>query len=347
MKKYRLAIIGLGRMASTIDQEIINYPPVKLPYSIASSCQEIDRIELVAGADILSEKRSAFSSKWGVRALYQDYIEMITQEEPDIVAICTKGELHAEMAVQVAESGVKMIYLEKAIACSMDEADKVLEACRKNDVFLNTGVLRRFDSRYQIAKKWIDQGGIGDLQYGVHYAATSLLHGHIHAIDTLMYLMGDPRAIRVRGDLRPHGLLIEDNRLDSDPSSTYQIVFENGLEATTIPVGNWDFEVFGAEGTIKSSNNGMNWQLHQKTQITDRYTPFLDVEYPDPVHHSATVFCLEDLIDALETGRQTLGDIGIAHHATEICLAVAESHQQGGHWIDLPLKNRSLYIYHV
>ena len=116
MKKYRLAIIGLGRMASTIDQEIINYPPVKLPYSIASSCQEIDRIELVAGADILSEKRSAFSSKWGVRALYQDYLEMITQEKPDIVAICTKGELHAEMAVQVAESGVKMIYLEEAIA---------------------------------------------------------------------------------------------------------------------------------------------------------------------------------------------------------------------------------------
>ena len=347
MKKYRLAIIGLGRMASTIDQEVVNYPPVKLPYSISSSCQEIDRIELVAGADVLLEKRSAFSNKWGVDAIYQDYLEMIVQEEPDIVAICTKGELHAEMAVRVAESGVKMIYLEKAIACSMVEADRVLEACQKNGVFLNTGVLRRFDSRYQIAKERIDQGEIGDLQYGVHYAATSLLHGHIHAVDTLMYLMGDPQAIRVRGDLRSGGLLIEENRLDSDPSATYQIVFENGLEATTIPVGNWDFEIFGTKGCIKSCNNGMNWQLQQKTQVTNRYTPFLNVDYSDPVHHSATVACLEDLVDAFETGRQTLGDITIAHHATEICLAVAESHQQGGIWIDLPLVNRSLYIYHV
>ena len=347
MKKYRLAIVGLGRMASTIDQEVTNYPPVKLPYSIAASCQKVDRIELVAGADVLSEKRSAFSNEWGIHALYQDYLEMIEQEEPDIVAICTKGELHAEMAVQVAESGVKMIYLEKAIACSMNEADAVLEACQKNGVFLNTGVLRRFDSRYQQAKRWIDQGEIGDLRFGVHYAATNLLHGHIHSIDTLMYLMGDSWATRVRGDLRPHSLLIEHNRLGSDPGATYQIVFENGLEATTIPVGNWDFEIFGTGGAIKSSNNGMNWQLQQKTQVTDRYTPFLDVEYPDPVHHSATVFCLEDLIDALETGRQTLGDIGIAHHATEVCLAIAESHQQGGSWIDLPLTNRSLYIYHV
>ena len=91
----------------------------------------------------------------------------------------------------------------------------------------------------------------------------------------------------------------------------------------------------------------MNWQLQQKTQVTNRYTPFLNVGYSDPVHHSATVACLEDLVDAFETGRQTLGDITIAHHATEICLAVAESHQQGGIWIDLPLANRSLYIYHV
>ena len=75
MKKYRLAIVGLGRMASTIDQEVINYPPVKLPYSVAASCQETDRIELVAGADILLEKRSAFSNKWGIHALYQDYLK--------------------------------------------------------------------------------------------------------------------------------------------------------------------------------------------------------------------------------------------------------------------------------
>ena len=129
MKKYRVAIIGLGRMASTIDGEVKDYSAITLPYSIAASCQAIDKAELVAGADILPEKREAFQQRWGVTALYEDYLEMIAQEEPDLVAVCTRGELHAEMAVRVAEAGVPMLYLEKAMACSMKEADAVLRAC--------------------------------------------------------------------------------------------------------------------------------------------------------------------------------------------------------------------------
>ena len=56
MQKYRVAIVGLGRMASTIDDEVRDYSAITLPYSIAASCQEIDKIDLVAGADILPEK---------------------------------------------------------------------------------------------------------------------------------------------------------------------------------------------------------------------------------------------------------------------------------------------------
>ena len=161
MKTYRAAIVGLGRMGSTIDQEVIDYPPITLPYSIAAACEKVDRLELVAGADLLAEKREAFQERWGVTALYENYLEMIAKETPDVVAICTKGDIHAEMAIRVAEAGVPMIYLEKAMACSMLEADAVLKACRENGVRLNTGVLRRFDSRYRQAKQWIEGGEIG------------------------------------------------------------------------------------------------------------------------------------------------------------------------------------------
>ena len=52
MRKYRVAVVGLGRMASTIDDEVRDYGAITLPYSIAASCQEIDRVQIVAGADI-------------------------------------------------------------------------------------------------------------------------------------------------------------------------------------------------------------------------------------------------------------------------------------------------------
>ena len=358
MKTYRVAIVGLGRMASTIDEEVVGYSSITLPYSVAASCQESELLQVVAGADILPEKREAFSKRWGVKALYEDYLEMIAQEQPDMVAICTRGELHAEMAVKTAEAGVKMIYLEKAMACSMREADAVLEACKKNNVAFNTGVLRRFDPRYHHARKLIEQGEIGQAKIAVHYAGSSLMHGHIHSIDTLMYLLGDPMAVSVWGELRPKTLQIENNRLDSDPSAIYHIEFTSplpsgrgaggeGLEGWTIPIGHWDFEVFGTEGSIKGMNNGVDWSMRKATLIGDKRTVFRDVPYPSFETRSATVVCLEDLVKAVEENRPTLGNVEVTHQATELCLAVAESHRQGGVRVKLPLENRDLYVWHV
>ena len=43
---------------------------------------------------------------------------MIEEQAPDLVAICTKGDNHAEFAEAV--SGVRMRCLKQAIACSMN-----------------------------------------------------------------------------------------------------------------------------------------------------------------------------------------------------------------------------------
>ena len=89
MKKYRVGIIGLGRMGSTIDEEFGEMEAWRSPTSIAGACAASDRLEVVAGSDLLPEKRSAFTEKWGVGAVYEDFMEMIEKEEPDLVAICT------------------------------------------------------------------------------------------------------------------------------------------------------------------------------------------------------------------------------------------------------------------
>lgn len=346
MKTYRVAIVGLGRMASTIDEEVVDYPAITLPYSIAGSCQASERLELVAGADILAEKRDAFGEKWGVKALYDDYLKMIDQEKPDMVAICTRGELHAEMSVLTAEAGIPMIFCEKAMACSMREADAVLEACQEHNVAFNTGVLRRFDSRYHLMHKLIADGEIGQPRAAIHYAGSSLLHGHIHSIDTLMYLLDDPMVESVRGELRPKDLKIENNRLNSDPSAIYQIEFAGGVEAWTIPAGHWDFEVIGTAGSIRGMNNGTDWAIRKPVSMGKR-TVFREAPYPPCKPRSATLYCLENLVDAYEDGRPTLGNVEVTHRATELCFAVAESHRQGGVRVTLPLKDRDLYIWHV
>lgn len=336
---YRVAIVGLGRMGSTIDDEL---PAGSPAYSIAAACRASQRLQVVAGADIDVAKREAFQARWGVAALYHDYLEMIRQEQPDLVAICTKGVLHAEMAVRVAEAGVPMIFCEKAIACSMLEADQVLAAVGSRKIPFNTGVLRRFNRSYHAARQLIADGEIGEPRTAVHYAASNLLHGHIHSLDTLSFLLGDPKVVSIWGELFPRNLVIENNRLDKDPNGIYQAVFANGVEATTIHAGTWEFEVIGTRGSISVRNEGVGLRKSK----SEKERSFIDAPAPTVEAHSATQFCLEDLIDAYASGRPSLGNIELTHHLTEACLAVAESHRLRQR-ITLPLENRSLYVFHV
>lgn len=357
---YRVGVVGLGRMGSTIDEEGHS----DLPYSIAASCNASDRLNLVSGADLRSERRKAFQKKWGVENLYEDFKEMVENEKLDLVAICTtasglqkparsapnsnfREDAHADLAISLSDAKVPMIYLEKAMASSLEKADKIREAVIRNKTLINTGVLRRFDNRYEAVKNAISSGKIGDPKFVIHFAGSTLMHGHIHSIDTVSYLIGDPQINAVRGELFPRDLKITENHLASDPQATYQLLFDNGVEAWSIPGAYWEFEVIGTEGTIRLLNNGSSVSFRKSSSPIVRKQDWDDVMFPSENPKSTVVTCLEDLVNAYETGISTRDPIHHSHHITEACIAVAESHRQQGNWVELPMEERDLYIFHI
>ena len=347
-------------MGSTIDDEGHS----REPYSIAAACRATERLTVAAGADLRAERRDAFRDRWGVEALYEDYMEMVEKEKPDLVAVCTtasglqkpaneapdssfRGDSHAELTIALANAGVPMLYVEKAMASSMAQADAILDAVKRNETVINTGVLRRFDESYHAVRDAISSGEIGEPKAVVHFAPSSLMHGHIHSIDTVSFLLGDPKITAVRGELLPRNLQIEDHHLARDPNAIYQLRFENGVEACSIAAGEWEFEVIGTAGTVRSINNGAGTTLRKPGAMVGRRQSWDVVPFSCKSPKSPVVSCLEDLVSAFEAGYPTLGHVDVAHHITEACFAVAESHREGGIWIDLPLQERGLYIFHV
>ena len=354
MKKYRVAIVGLGRIGSTLDM------------SIANACKASDRLELVAGADILPERREAFKTTWGIDAIYEDYGQMIAKESPDLLAVCTtatglpkpgnmaptrdfRDDSHSEVTIHASTAGVPMLYVEKAIACSANAADGIRDACNKNGTLVNTGTLMRFDDRFNLVKDAIARGDIGEPTHAIAYTrSNTLMHMHIHSMDTLSYLLGDPGIVSVRGELLPRDIKLQDNRLDEDPRSNYHIRFGNGVEAWAIPAGPRDFEIIGTEGSIRSLNQGTGAISRAPEQLEPRDPHWFETLIPEYPKQEATLTCLEDLLHAHETNNTPRGGpIEVTHNLTEACLAVAESHRQGGLWIDLPMENRDLYVFHV
>ena len=359
MKRYRVGIVGLGRMGSTIDDE----GHTEGPYSIAASCRASERLEVVAGADLRAERREAFGARWGVAALYADSREMVAEEALDLVAICTtasglqkpaseapdagfRGDSHAELTVALAAAGVPMLYVEKAMASSAQMADAARDACQSNGTLFNTGVLRRFDNRYQALREALAAGVIGEPRAAVHFAPTNLMHGHVHSIDTLSYLLGDPPLEAVRGELIPRDRQVTGKQIASDPKATFQLRFAGGVEAWSVPQGDWEFEVLGTEGSIRSLNNGDGVTLRRATGSARR-SAWQEEAMALPVPISPVVACLEDLCAAYESGGPTLSPVDLSGRIVEACIAVAESHRRGGAWVELPLAERDLYIFHV
>jgi len=351
---YRVAIIGLGRMGSTIDDE--GHSP--LPYSIAAATGASDRLELVAGCDLDAGKRTAFSQRWGIEAVYEDFRQMVEQEQPDLVAVCTRAagtdnreapnaaylvDLHAELTVALANSKVPMLYVEKAMACSMRRADEIRDAVHANGTVFNSGVLRRFDNRYDVVRDAVLAGKIGVPKAVVHFAASSLLHGHIHSIDTVSWLLGDPPITQVRGELDPRDYVIVGGHIPYDPRATYQLQFEGDVSAWTVPAAQWEFEVIGTEGTVRSLNNGADASL----RVAQQGRGWHEFGLPQVEPVSTSMSCLEDLVAAHESATPSRGNVDVTHHVTEACLAVAESHRRGNSWVQLPGVDRDLYVFHI
>jgi len=101
-RPYRAALIGLGRIADTIDDETVGSGWLA-PFSHMGSYVDVPEVLVVGAADRYPEQREAFGLRWGVPAekLYENYREMLERERPDIVSICTHVAPRAEITLDI------------------------------------------------------------------------------------------------------------------------------------------------------------------------------------------------------------------------------------------------------
>ncbi|MCB0112528.1 MAG: Gfo/Idh/MocA family oxidoreductase [Caldilineaceae bacterium] len=203
--RLRAAIVGTGRIASTYDDEVVNPLPAAyyqgenrhagmytvLPVNHAESYQTTPGFDLVAAANRGADKLHAFGERRGVRALYTDFRQMLRQEQPDVVSVCTQSADKAEVTVAAAEAGVKAIIVEKAMATSMAEADAMIAACERNGVFLAVNHPYRFSPIARESKRLIEDGVIGPLTTMSVHSLGGTLHVGTHSFDLLRYWAGD------------------------------------------------------------------------------------------------------------------------------------------------------------
>ncbi|MBY5599599.1 Gfo/Idh/MocA family oxidoreductase [Rhizobium leguminosarum] len=144
-RKFRVAVIGAGFMGSMHASIFANEPRAEL---VAVVDSDIGRAAALAG-----ELRGNVKP-------YSSHQELLAAEELDLVSICTPDHLHLDPALAIAAKGINL-FVEKPIASTMEDAAKIVAACKAAGVKLGVGYLLRFDPRYYKARELITSGKIG------------------------------------------------------------------------------------------------------------------------------------------------------------------------------------------
>ena len=357
MTTYKAAVIGLGRMGSTFDDDMVHGGSVFLPYCHGPAYFHSPQVELAAGADLHDGQREMFGERWQVPNvhLYTDYHEMLANEDLDIVSVCTSARARSKIVQDVARAGVKAIWAEKPISLSLQEADTMVRVCRKEGVALAINCARRWNPLYTQVKRIIDEGQIGKVLQVTAHAPCTLSHNGSHLLDTVRFLAGGD-VQWVIGEMESD----EAAASDDDISGNGYRAFDNGARAfirsTPSGAAQWNFDIMGEEGMIRSVGDTRELELFALT--SNDFPVFSNSPYrpPGKGHVARYPFpwptsipgmgltIVEDLVNSIETGTppKCSGNDGLM--ALETAIALRESHRRGLTKVDVPLEDRSLQI---
>jgi len=127
---------------------------------VAPALRDLPNCEFVAVSRANFELAGSFAKEFGARKPYQHWQELVTDQEIDAVYIATPVHLHAEQTIAAAEAR-KHVLCEKPMALNVAECDRMIAACRDNNVKLGIAYYRHFYPAITRIKEIIAAGEIG------------------------------------------------------------------------------------------------------------------------------------------------------------------------------------------
>jgi len=191
MSKIKAAIIGLGRIASLLEDDALREKPCTHAGAIAANSDCI----LASGCDTDEERRKLFETKWQV-PVYSDAKEMIALHKPDILVIATHPDSHYHYCRLASEYKIPVVICEKPLADKIAESKKIERLSKSGNTIIITNHERRYSADYIRAKSILDEGKLGNLAAirAVLYMGKKtrlidqLWHDGTHLADAVMFL---------------------------------------------------------------------------------------------------------------------------------------------------------------
>lgn len=143
MKKYNWAVLGTGVIAN----------------ETAAAMAKNGR-RLYAVGNRTHEKAVAFAEKYGIEKVYDDFNDMFTDPDIDIIYITTPHNTHIDFMKKAIENK-KHILVEKSITLNSDELSEAVKLAKKNGVVIGEAMTIYHMPIFKEVKKILDTGELG------------------------------------------------------------------------------------------------------------------------------------------------------------------------------------------
>ncbi|WP_135557341.1 Gfo/Idh/MocA family protein [Paenibacillus cymbidii] len=328
--KYRAAVIGLGKIGLGFD-----VPPQPLAQSHVGAIVRCPDIELVAGVGVRQEQGDQLATLAPEAKFYLSLDEMLGGHELDIVCICTPSHVRYEVVEKVLRgSAVKLIFLEKPVATSLPEAERIIELAAQYDCQVIVNLSRRWNDSIRGIRDAVEEQRYGKLR-NVHLRYTRGIYNYgSHMFDLVRFTTGSMtqvqtlRQVPTTGDAREDWCYSFLFTLDRDGASGYAEAFDDRDYVI------FEMELYFERGKIELLLGGDEIRYHEAiphpmipgfSLLTFAYAE--DRLLAKSSNMQNAFFHLTDVLQGGATPVSTLADGVYPMHVAE---ALLESHRGGG-----------------
>ena len=184
------------------------------------------RVELIGVCDTNPETAESIAADNQCVA-FSDWHDLL--DKVDVVSIATPTETHAEIACAFLEKGVHVL-VEKPIALTLDEADRMIAAAAKSGAKLMVGQLERFNPAMMALRPHVTNPLYFEIHRVSPFPNRSLdvdvvLDVMIHDLDAVQWMVGEDVAV---SGIHAVGIPVISDKVDA---ANARIEFENGAVA--------------------------------------------------------------------------------------------------------------------
>lgn len=295
--KASVLLLGLGRIASSLEKDPLRYHPCTHAGTVFSK-EFRSKFTIEGYFDPNPEKRIEFESDWKkvlknskATSNKSDFLS----KKFDLCVIASSSESHFKNAMEAMDLSIPHILIEKPLCKSLKELSILKERANRSGTKIWVNHERRYHPIYKLVKDKLDSEEWGEIKSirasvltagrfpGLAFKKSGggpLLHDGTHAVDYLDYLFGEAPKILSAIKKIPQNQLVE-----SQMSGL--LVYQNSIPVFLEAGGErnyfaFEIDIHTSSHRIVLSNDGHRLYRSKSSDLYSGFYSLKEIPFPNP-----------------------------------------------------------------